>query len=156
VAILVGAAATASAAGRLYHNEAARIAAFELPRGFQQAAQVGYPRVLLVATGPEGSQLVLSSQPVASGTGAVVLAQRAAAALTAQGFASPRVVPDESERARLEATLDGGRRVLRQLYAVDGDQAVVVTLVAPVGQTAVLRAFERSLETLEIGAPDAR
>ena len=50
------------------------------------------------------------------------------------------------------------RRIVEMANAhyVDGDLAVVVTLVAGAQQLAVFRSFERALETLDIAAADAR
>jgi hypothetical protein len=60
--------------------------------------------------------------------------------------------PREPGRAQLEATLDGGKRILRQLYIVDGNFGYVVTLVAPQKWAVpMLRDFELALRSLVLG-----
>src|SRR5947209_4675295 len=85
-AILVAGAALA---GRVYRNDSVRIIAFEVPHGWQQATQIGYPRILLDAAGPDGARLLLATQKVVPGTGALIVASEARAVLAKQGFREP-------------------------------------------------------------------
>lgn len=141
----------ARAAGRVYRNEALRILALEIPRGFTPAPQVSWPGVLLIASGSgksAGARLVAAAQKVIPGQDALSLAAEARAGLLKQGFRDPRVsdrAPGTGGESR--AQIDGfydrerparrgepqaqGPLVLRQLYVVSGDVAVVLTLTAP-------------------------
>lgn len=149
-------------ASRVFHNEAFRIAAFELPRQWTRSPQVGYPRVLLQASGPDGARLVLAAQKVTPGTTALSLAADVRPALMQQGFGDPRVSTLTSsggdERARLDATTDAGRRLMRQLYAVDGDIAVVITAVVPAQRSGhahevdPFREIEAAFDAIEFAA----
>lgn len=145
--------------GRVFHYDPLRIVSFELPREWQRAPQVGYPGVLMEATAADGARIVLAGQRVALGTSPLMMAADARAALIKQGFIDPRVSavtgPGGDERARLDAGSDGGRQALRQLYVVDGDVAVVVTVVASASKQArPMREVEAAVEALEFARPE--
>jgi hypothetical protein len=151
VAALALASIAAGTSARTYRNEALHVRSFEPPPGWEKAPQGSYPRLLAAYSHREGGHLTLSAQQVAPGTSALKLAEQARVPLERQGFTAVRVTADGA-RARLEATLDGGKRFGRQLYLVDGNMAFVVTLVAPQqSAAAMVRDFEESLRTLQIG-----
>ena len=142
-----------------------RDVASDVPRGWQLAGQVGYPKVLLIAYGPDGARLVLGAQRVTPGQGAIEMAAGARAVLIRQGYAGVRVTPEvnpgtsaappaaegaapASDRIRLDATFNAGRQVLRQWYIVDVDVAVVVTVTAQAEHPQALKAVEAAAATL--------
>jgi hypothetical protein len=152
-AALALALAGAGFSTRGYRNEAMHVRGFEPPAGWVQAPQGSYPRLLTSYTHREGGRLTLAAQRVAPGTTALKLAESSRAALERQGFAQVQIASDGA-RARLTATLDGGKRIARQLYAVDSDHGYVVTLIAPATvETAMLHDYEEALRTLQIGTP---
>ncbi len=130
--------------------------AFTLPRGWEPAPQIGYPRVLVLANAPDGARLDLVVQPVGAGTSAITLAADARAALVKLGFGDLRVSPEADERvthdaARLEGRGAGGRTLLRQEYLVDGNLAWVLTVATPASRPArVGSEFLDALLALEI------
>lgn len=162
VAIAAGPPA-ALAAGRVYRNEAFRILALEIPRGWSQAPQITWPRVLVLASGggrSAGARLVVTAQKVIPGQDALSLAAAARAALLQQRFRDPRV-SDRSpgtggeSRAQIDGFYDPedgkGTLVLRQLYVVSGDVAVVLTVTAPTAAaTSALADFTLAAESLVI------
>jgi hypothetical protein len=162
LACALGAASALGAlSGRIYRDPPLRIYQLELPRDWQAVppAQIGYPRVLLRATAKaSGARMTFAAQRVLPGTGAEVLAADARALLGRQGWEDPRVTQD-GDLVRLEAKLDGGRRLLRQIYLVDGDLAYVLTIVAPPEhRERALHDFEetwRSLVLIPMGAQQA-
>lgn len=152
LAAVLGAAAVASAiGGRTYHNEALRVRAFDIPRGWDPAPQIGYPRVLVLATNADGARLLLAAQHVRPGATAEALANEARATLDRQGFLDLKLIPLEDRRTRIEAIGRDGRSALRQVYVVDGDLAWVVTLYTPAARQArALRDFDDAVRSLVI------
>jgi hypothetical protein len=148
--VLAGAAAAlALGGGRIYRNEAMRVRSFEIPRGWESSPQIAYPRILVLASGPEGARITLGAQKT-NGAGVVQLAADARAALLKQKLGDPRVTPESDDRVRLESSLAGGA-TLRQLYLVDGDLAYVVTLFAPAARQArAVKDFEDAVRSLSI------
>jgi hypothetical protein len=137
--------------GRSYHNDALRIRSFETPRKWDPAPQIGYPKVLVLATHPDGAKLLLGAQHVPPGTTAATLAGAAKVTLMKQRFSDLKLTDEDDGRVRLEATSDGGRGLLRQIYLVDGDLAYVVTLHATAGrEKKVLRDFDDAVRSLVI------
>jgi hypothetical protein len=130
--LLAAAGAWAAIGGRVYRNPPLRVGQLEVPRGWELTApsQIAYPRVLVYAQSGQ-ARFTFAAQHVAPGTTVEVVAAEARAALIKQGWQDATLVPD-GERVRLEAHWDGGRRLLRQVYIVDGDMAFVLTLAAPV------------------------
>jgi hypothetical protein len=63
-------------------------------------------------------------------------------------------------RLRLDAQLDDGRKLVRQLYAVNDGIGYVITMIGPMTRAPQLRRdFDEAVLTLELGAearpPDA-
>ena len=161
--VAVALLSTVAWAGRTYSNEAWRITSFEVPRGWArvQDAQVPWPGVLLIATAPANAaahdaRLVVAAQHVGPGQDPLELAAAARPALLKQGFEGARVSPKSSggggePRCQIDATLDGGKRVMRQVYVVAQDVAVVMTLTAPAAAAGPsLRAFDAAVDSLAL------
>jgi len=151
----VGTAGTAGAAGtsaRSYRNEAMHVRQFEPPSGWVLAPQGSYPRLLASYSHREGGRITLSAQRIAPGTTALKLAESSRAPLERQGFAA-LVIAADGARARLEATLDGGKRFARPLYLTDGGVGYVVTLIASgAAWERILADFDAAVKSLELGA----
>jgi hypothetical protein len=155
-AVAVAPAGAAPNGGRIYKNEAARVHSFEAPPGWQPAPQASYPRLLCAFSHPDGGRLTLVQQKAAVGVTAAQLAAAAVPGLEKQGFSDVKAVadPDNAERARVTAKLDGGRRFLLQLYVVDGGAGWVLSLAASsIHQPQMLRDFESAARSLVL-VPD--
>jgi hypothetical protein len=140
-------------AARTYKNAELRVRAFTPPAAWELAPQAAYPRVLATWTRNDGSgaRLTLSAQRVPASTTPSALVDEARAGLTRQGFQQIRITPDGA-RVRLEATLDGGRRIARQAYLVEAQIAYVVTVVGPGGLAERLATeLDDSLRSLQLG-----
>lgn len=152
VAVAAGAAA-ALGGSRVYRNDAWRVRSFEVPRSWESAPQASYPAVLLLAVGPDGAHLSLAAQRIARGVRARGMAEAAAASLGRQGFREVRVADEYDGRARLDATYEGGRSSLRQIYVVAGDLGFIVTLTAGSGQVAhLVKDLDEAARSLQIGS----
>jgi hypothetical protein len=158
LALAAAIARAASQSGRVYRNPDCRVELLELPRGWDLTPpwQIGYPRVLVIGT-TGSARLVFAVQRIVAGTSAVEVAAAARALLIRQGWRDPRVTPD-GERAFLDAGVADSKRLLHQVYVVDGDLAFVLTSVAPPERNdRVLRDFDatlRSLEVIPLGVPE--
>jgi hypothetical protein len=151
----------AVAAGlRSYRNDALKVRAFEPPVGWEAQTAGSYPRLLAAYEDKSGARLTLVAQRVAPGTTARALSDESRPALERQGFRSIVVTlehaPDGPEdappRVRLEASLDGGRRFVRQLYVVDEGIGYVMTLVGPATRSYSLRRdFDEAAQSLQVG-----
>jgi hypothetical protein len=142
---------------RAYHNEAMKVRAFEPPVGWTAQPTGSYPRLLAAYEDRDHDRLTLVAQKVAPGTTARALADESRPALERQGFRNVTVTVErppgeDSERARLEATIDDGRRVVRQLYAVTEGIGYVMTMVGPALRTWPLkRDFDEAAQSLVVG-----
>lgn len=142
------------ATSRVYRNQAARVHAFIAPAGWEAATQASYPRLLTLFVHPSGARITLAMQRVAATTTAAVLAAENRALLERSGYHNIELRPDGA-RVRLEATLDGKERFLKQAYLVDGDSGYVMSLVGLRAQAAQLtRDFESALASLVISSPE--
>jgi len=138
-------------AARTYKNAELRVRAFTPPPAWELAPQASYPRVLATWTREGGARMTLSAQRVPSTTTPAALVEEARAGLTRQGFQQIRTTADGT-RIRLEAVLDGGRRVARQLYAVEAQIAYVITVVGPGAIADRLTAeLDDALRSLQLG-----
>jgi hypothetical protein len=155
-AAILGACLVAAADGPSRRFQSAELrCAFAVPRGWEIVRQVGYPRVVVLATGADGARLNLAVQRVSAGTSALTLAADARAALERQRFTDLRVVPEGAEcggerpadAMRLDATTAAGQ-ALRQEYLVDGDLAYVLTVTTP--QKRIAADFCAALRALAI------
>jgi hypothetical protein len=148
-------AAGAGAPDRNYRNEAMRVRSFEPPASWQLAPQSSYPRLLALYVNADGGRITLTGQKVPAGTTPSTILAQSRPALERQGMAELKITPDPRDPGRiaLEATFDGGRRLLRQLYIVDGNLGYVVTLVAPQSRAStMLRDYDVALRSLVIGS----
>ena len=144
----------ALAAPRLYRNEAMKVRAFDPPSGWELAPQVSYPGLLASYTHADGGRLTLAAQRVAATVDSKQLAEQSRPVLERQGFASIKLTPEEGG-LRLDATLDGGKRLVRQHYRVVAPFGYVVTMIAPVEKAAKFqRDFEDALRSLNLVGPD--
>jgi hypothetical protein len=157
VLVAAGAGEARAAGTRSYRNEALKVRAFEPPVGWEPQTTGSYPRLLASYTDKNGARLTLVAQKVAPGTTARALADESRPALERQGFRSITIVlepasDDELPRVRLEASIDGGRRLVRQLYAVTEGFGYVVTLVGPaIRGYALKRDFDEAAQSLVVG-----
>src|SRR5256885_604510 len=72
--------------------------------------------------------------------------------LRAATISVERPAGEEQERARLEATIDSGRRVSRQLYAVTEGFGYVMAMVGAAARTLALkRDFDDAAQSLVVG-----
>ena len=146
---------SANPSARLFHSAAYRIAAVDPPTGWELSPSPPSSRLLATWTHKEGARLTLAAESSAE-TDAGKLLDQAKAALSAQGW-TVKHEDRQPARATIEATLDGGKRVGRQLYAVEKGFAYVLTLVAPASQAADrARDFDDTVSTMRIGANDNR
>lgn len=160
VGLLFAPSFAVAAGPRSYHNDAFKVRAFEPPVGWEAQTASSYPRLLAAYEDKSGARLTLVAQRVAPGTTARALSDESRPALERQGFQSIVVTleraPDGPEdappRVRLEASLDGGRRFVRQLYLVDEGIGYVMTLVGPATRSYSLRRdFDEAAQSLQLG-----
>jgi hypothetical protein len=157
VIALVPLVAVAAGGGRSYRNDAMKVRAFEPPPGWTLQPTAGAVRLLAAYEDHDGARLTLAAQKVAPGTTARALADESRPALERQGLRGvtvsvERSPGDETERARVEATIDSGRRVFRQLYAVTEGFGYVMTMVGAQSRThALKRDFDEAAQSLVVG-----
>jgi hypothetical protein len=156
--LLVPAVAVA-AGGRSYRNDAVKVRAFEPPAGWTLLTlPPGSPvRLLAMYEDHDGARLTLAAQKTAPGTTARALADESRPVLERHGLRGvaitvERPAGEEQERARLEATIDSGRRVFRQMYAVSEGFGYVLTMVGAASRTHLLkRDFDEAAQSLVVG-----
>jgi hypothetical protein len=144
----------AAGPGRVYRNDAVRVRAFAPPQGWELAPQSSYPRLLASYSHREGARITLSAQRIAASATAWDLAAQSKVPLEKQGFSNIRITRD-GDRTHLDADLDGGRRVAKQVYVATAGFGYVITLVSP--QTAAAQAaadFDEAVRSLQLGAPE--
>jgi hypothetical protein len=152
VGVLVGLTALGAGGVRVYRNDAMRVRAFSPPAGWELAPQSSYPRLLAYYAHAEGGRITLSAERVPPSTPASSLAQRARAPLEKQGYAHLQIT-NAGDRTRLEGDLDGGRRLLKQVYLVESGIGYVVTLISPTSAAPHMTAdFEEALRSLQLGS----
>jgi hypothetical protein len=135
---------------------AQRIAGFDPPSGWERAATPPSTRLLGTWAHRDGGRLTLAAERVPAGVTAQRLFDDSKAALGKQGWVLGKVEA-QPMRVVAEATLDGGKRLARQLYLVEEGFAYVVTLVAPVEQRVErARDFDEAIGSLKLGTPDER
>jgi hypothetical protein len=136
---------------RRYQNDAMGVRLFAPPIGWDKQPQSSYPRLLAAYSHREGGRMTLAAQKVPPGTTPEKLATEARASLERQGFAQVALRPD-GERVRIEATLDGGKKIARQVYLVQGGIGYVITLIAPAPGTQALADLEETLRSLVLAS----
>ena len=145
-----------AATGR-FHNDAMKVRGFEPPVGWDAQPVGSYARLLGAWETKDGGRLTLVAQKVAAGASARSLADESRPALARQGFRAITLSPappagDESDRLLLDASIDEGRRFVRQLYAVSGAVGYVVTMVGPAARaTGMRRDFDEAAASLSVG-----
>ena len=145
------------AAGRGFHNDALKVRAFDPPVGWELQPIGSYPRLVAAWESKSGGRLTLVAQPVRGDSTARSLAEESRPALERQGFRSvtvsdERTAADEGQRVRLDASIEDGRRFVRQLYTVAAGLGYVVTIVGPIGKAPELRRdFDEAAATLLVG-----
>jgi hypothetical protein len=149
-------AGRAHASARGLRAPAQRIVAFDPPPGWERAATPPSSRLLGTWSHRDGGRLTLAAERVAAGVTAQRLFDDSKPALAKQGWTLGKVEA-QPMRVVADATLDGGKRVARQLYLVEEGFAYVITLVAPVEQRADhARDFDEAVGSLKLGAADER
>lgn len=162
VAVAVGLAvafcaprAFAAGSARQLKAPAQRIAAFEPPVGWERAATPPSTRLLGTWAHHLGGRITLGAERVPSTATAQKLFDDSRAALEKQGWKLGKI-DRQPTRTTVEATLDQGKRIARQLYLVEDGFAYVITLVAPADQLADrAHDFDESVASLKLGAADA-
>lgn len=156
VVAFVAISAIAHAAPRLYRNEAMRVRAFDPPMGWELAPQVTYPGLLATYTHQDGGRLTLAAQRVAANVDAKQLADQSKPVLERQGFGTIKITPEEGG-LRLDAILDGGKRLVRQHYRVAAPFGYVVTMIVPSDKASRhQREFEDALRSLNLVGGDGK
>jgi hypothetical protein len=151
--------------GRGFHHEAMKVRAFEPPIGWELQPTGSYARLLALWTDKDGDRLTLVAARVAATMTARALADESRPALLRQGFktiveTSDKALLGDLPRLRLDAQLDEGRKLARQLYVVSDGIGYVITMIGPMTRAPQLRRdFDEAVLTLELGveprAPDA-
>jgi hypothetical protein len=152
-ALLVAAAAPARASGpaRALRAPAQRIVSFEPPTGWERAASPPSARLLGTWSHHDGGRLTLVADRV-SGKSAQQVFEQSRPSLEKQGWSLGHV-DRKPDRVVVEATLDKGRRIAKQLYLVEEGFAYVVTLVGPVEQQSERgHDFDEAVASLKLGA----
>jgi hypothetical protein len=146
-----------AAGGRPYHNDAMKVRGFEAPLGWELQPVGSYARLLAAWETRDGGRLTLVAQKVKPGTTAASLVAESRPALERQRFRDIKLSPappagDESDRVVLDAVVDDGHQLMRQLYAVAGDVGYVVTMVGPIVRAPQLRRdFDEAAASLTVG-----
>ncbi|MEO6954259.1 MAG: hypothetical protein ABI321_20825 [Polyangia bacterium] len=145
-------AAVAAPSAKLFRSPDYRVVAVDPPTGWELAASPPSSRLLASWAHRDGAKLTLAAQRSAL-TDADKLFEQSKDALKTQGW-SIGAVDKQSGRIAVQATLDHGRRIARQLYCVEEGFAYVLTMVAPAGQGALrARDFDDTVATMRLGAP---
>jgi hypothetical protein len=152
-ALLVAATGSARATGslRALRAPAQRIVSFEPPAGWERAASPPSSRLLATWSHHAGGRLTLVAERIAGKTAQQVF-DESRPSLEKQGWTLGRV-DRKPDRVVVEATLDKGRRMARQLYLVEEGFAYVITLVGPVEQQSErAHDFDEAAASLKLGA----
>ena len=146
-----------AAGGRPFRNDATRVRGFEPPVGWEPQPVGSYARLLGAWETKDGGRLTLVAQKAKAGATARGLADESRPALERQGFREIKLSPtaaagDESDRLLLDASVDDGRRFVRQLYVVSGGLGYVVTMVGPAAHAVAMRRdFDEAATSLSVG-----
>jgi len=147
-----------AAGGNRFRNEAMKVRGFEPPLGWESQPVGSYARLLAAWETKDGGRMTLVAQKVKDGTTAHSLVAESRPALERQKFRDLKTSPappagDESDRLLVDAVVDDGHRFMRQLYAVAGNLAYVVTMVGPIGRAPQMRRdFDEAAASLTVGA----
>ena len=110
----------AAAGGRPCHNDAMKVRGFEAPLGWEPQPVSSYARLLAAWETKDGGRRTLVAQKVKEGATARALVEESRPALERQKFRELKLsaappAGDESDRVVLDATVDDGHLVMRQL-----------------------------------------
>jgi hypothetical protein len=148
----------ARADGRSYRNEAMKVRAFEPPLGWEPQSTGSYTRLLAQWADKDGDRLTLVAARVPPATTARQLADESRPALVRQGFksiveTSEKAPGSDQMRLSLEARLDDGRKLARQLYVINGGIGYVITMIGSAMRAPQLRRdFDEAALSLELGS----
>jgi hypothetical protein len=146
-----------AAGGSRYRNDAMKVRAFEAPLGWESQPVGSYARLLAAWETKDGGRMTLVAQKVKDGASARALADESWPALERQGFreiklTEVRPAGDDSDRVVLDASIEQGRRFVRQLYVVAGSLGYVVTVAGPIARAAAIRHdFDEAAASLSVG-----
>jgi hypothetical protein len=153
VVALVGGApgAVAAPSQRAFRSPAHRVTSVEPPTGWERAAAPPSSRLLASWAHRDGARLTLAADRVPASADAKKLFEQSRSSLEKQGWAVGRV-DAQPGRVLVEATIDKGKRVARQLYLVEGGLAYVLTLVSDAAEApARAREFDETVASLKLG-----
>jgi hypothetical protein len=148
---------TVAAGGRTFRHDAMKVRGFEPPVGWEPRQASSYPRLLAMWETKEGGRMTLVAQKLKREATARQLVEESRGALERQGFraiaiADERPSGDDSQRARLDATVDDGHKFVRQLYVVWGGIGYVLTMVGPIARAPQMRRdFDEAATSLSVG-----
>jgi hypothetical protein len=137
---------------------AQHIVAFDPPGTWERAPTPPSSRLLATWAHRDSGRLTIAAQEVGAKVDAATLFDESRTSLERQGWTLGHVDRGKTTpamRVLVDATLDKGKRVARQLYLVEAGFAYVVTLVAPAEHAADrLRDFDDAVATLKLGDGD--
>lgn len=146
-----------AAGGQRFRNDAMKVRGFEAPLGWELQPVGSYARLLAAWETKDGGRMTLVAQKVKPGATARSLVEESRPALERQKFRELKLSPappagDESDRIVLDAIVDDGHQLMRQLYAVSGTIGYVVTMVGPIARAPQLRRdFDEAAASLTVG-----
>lgn len=146
-----------AAGGQRFRSEAMKVRGFEAPLGWELQPVGSYARLLAAWETKDGGRMTLVAQKVKEGATARSLVEESRPALERQKFRDLKLsaappAGDESNRVVLDAVVDDGHLLMRQLYAVAGDIGYVVTMVGPIARAPQLRRdFDEAAASLTVG-----
>ncbi len=144
---------------RILRAPAQRILSFDPPGTWERAPTPPSSRLLATWAHRDAGRLTIAAQQVGDVTDAAKIFDESRASLERQGWSITHVdrakAGAPSGRVTVDASLDKGKRIGRQLYLVEGGFVYVITLVAPQEQAADrLRDFDDAVASLKLGDSD--
>jgi hypothetical protein len=158
IAVLICSAVALGDSARVYRNATLHVRGVEPPFGWEPQPTGSYTRLLAAWADKDGAKITLVASKVAPAATAQSVADEARPALARMGWryvvvAKDATIPGDSGRLRLEAQLDDGRKLARQLYVVSGGIGYVLTLIGASSRAPQLkRDFDETAQSLAIGA----
>ena len=161
LALLLAAAPLAAQSGRNYRNDAMKVRALEPPVGWEPQPTGSYTRLLASWSDKDAAKLTLVASRVPPKMTARALADESRAALVRMGWryvveSNDQALSGDLPRVRLDAQLDDGRKMARQVYVVADGIGYVLTVIGPAAHAPQLRRdFDETLLSFELGAEPA-
>ena len=153
---IFGGAAHALPAQRQLRAAPQHVISFEPPAGWERAATPPSSRLLATWSHHDGARLSFAAQTVAADVGADKLYAESMRSLEKQGWAITKA-DRQTGKVTVDASLDKGKRVARQIYLVESGFAYVITLVAPAEQvTERTHDLDDAMTGLKLGTSDDR